>query len=121
MRISFLPLVIFFLFGCKTKQETMTTTNSVGSKTVTAKVIYEPFINKAGKVIEGVGDYFLIYDDIQWFVKFSESQIKPEQLRNLIDQNTTFELMEMEGLWDTDDPNVQSRIGKYVAILQIIP
>ncbi|MBI3133179.1 MAG: hypothetical protein HYZ14_00745 [Bacteroidetes bacterium] len=89
-------------------------------KTVEAKVIYEPFVNKAGKLIEGVGDYFLVYDNQNWFIKFSAGSVLREDIAKLKDQTATFSLAEMEGLWDTDDPNVQSRIGKYVIIYEIV-
>jgi hypothetical protein len=89
-------------------------------KTVEAKVIYEPFVNKAGKLIEGGGDYFLVYDNQNWFIKFSAGKVLREDIAKLKDQNATFSIAEMEGLWDTDDPTIQSRIGKYVAVYEIV-
>lgn len=89
-------------------------------KTVEARVMYEPFVNKAGVLVEGVGDYFLVYNDLHWFIKFTDGTVLREDIAKLKDQTAKFVVMEKEGLWDTDDPNVQSRVGKYVGIYEII-
>lgn len=118
---------MFGLSACHTRKsaetsEEMTPTESNASdpsaqKQVEAKVIYVPFENKAGRLIEGVGDYFLVYENSEWFVKFDCSDgADPGDLKPLIDQTAKFSLTEREGQWDSDDPNVQSRIGKYVCI-----
>lgn len=94
---------------------------NVTTKIVEARVKYVPFVNKAGKEIEGVGDLFLIYDGQEWFIKFSAGSVMRETVEKLIDQTARFSLAEQEGLWDTDNPEVQSRIGKYVAVFEILP
>ncbi len=85
-----------------------------------AKVVQIAFEDKGGRVHEEVQNFYLSYNDIEWFVKFSESQIKPDDLKPLIGSTVEFRLIERDGLWDTDDPTVQSRVGKYVAILEIV-
>ncbi len=89
------------------------------TKTVQAKVIYEPFINKAGKLIEDAGDYFLVYENQNWFIKFSAGTVLRSDVEKFEGKTATCTVMEMEGLWDTDDPNVQSRVVKYVALYGI--
>jgi hypothetical protein len=88
---------------------------------VEAKVTYHPFVNKAGKTIEGAGDYFLVYEGEEWFIKFTEGNVLREDVVKYLDRTAHVTLVEREGLWDTDDPKVQSRIGKYVAIFVIQP
>lgn len=89
------------------------------AKEVEAKVIYVPFVNKAGKLIEGAGDYFLVYDGLEWFIKFSAGNVLRTDIEKLLDKTAKFRLTEHDGLWDTNDPGVQSRIGKYVAVYSI--
>jgi len=105
----------------KPEEDTLLTQLDAMFKTVEAKVIYEPFINKAGKLIEGSGDYFLEYDNQKWFIKFSSGTVLRDDVAKLKDQTAKFSIAELEGLWDTDNPEVQSRIGKYVAVYAIIP
>jgi hypothetical protein len=97
------------------------TMENVTTKIVEAKVKYVPFVNKAGKEIEGVGDLFLVYDGQEWFIKFSAGNVMREDVEKLIDKTARFSIIEQEGLWDTDNPEVQSRIGKYVAVFEILP
>lgn len=125
--ILIISLLILSLAACHTRKSAETSeeitpnesdaSDPTGKKQVEAKVIYVPFENKAGRLIEGVGDYFLVYENMEWFVKFDCSEgVNPEDLKPLIDQMVKFSLTEREGQWDSDDPNVQSRIGKYVCI-----
>ena len=86
---------------------------------VIAKVVRQPMVNKAGRVLEG-SEYYLVYDGDEKFIKFSESEIDPADLDPYLDKSIEFRLIQREGLWDTDDPNVQSRIGEYVAVLEIV-
>lgn len=86
-----------------------------------AKVSYVPFVNKAGKEIDGAGDFFLVYEGQEWFIKFSAGNVMREDVEKLVDQTARFSLAEQEGLWDTDNPEVQSRVGKYVVLFEILP
>lgn len=125
MKCFFILTALFVFVSCKTtlkesdKEDEELMTN-FPMKTVIAKVIYEPFVNKAGRLIEGAGDLFLVYDDQSWFIKFSAGTVLRSEVEKFIDTTATFSVMEMEGLWDTDDPNVQSRVGRYVAVFDII-
>ncbi|MBL7897658.1 MAG: hypothetical protein JNJ99_03905 [Crocinitomicaceae bacterium] len=93
----------------------------ISPKKVEAKVIYVPFVNKAGKEIDGAGDFFLVYEGQEWFIKFSAGNVMREDVEKLVDQTARFSLAEQEGLWDTDNPEVQSRVGKFVVLFEILP
>ncbi|OIQ28478.1 MAG: hypothetical protein BM555_05795 [Crocinitomix sp. MedPE-SWsnd] len=86
---------------------------------VKAVIKLDQSINKAGNVMPGEGDYYLIYNEESYFVKLSEGKVSREQLKAVLGTKTTFEVIFDNGLWDTDDPNVQSRIGNYVGIINI--
>jgi hypothetical protein len=119
--LSFIFIALLSCGTSKSLEEMETETESLPAltKTVLAKVIYEPFINKAGKLIEGAGDYFLVYEDQNWFIKFSAGTVLRSDVEKFEGKTATCTVMEMEGLWDTNDPNVQSRVGKYVALYGI--
>lgn len=89
-------------------------------KTVDAKVIKEPFVNQGGHKIEGVFDFFLNFEDKNWFIKFSSGDVLRDDLEKLVNKTAKFSISIHDGLWDTDDPMMQSRVGKYIAIHQII-
>jgi len=117
-----LVIFLFVIIGCGTPKGTVKTEiiDASTMKTVQAKVTYKPFVNKAGKTIPDAGDYFLLYDNYEWFIKFSAGNVLRTDIEKLLDQTTTFKVFELEGLWDTNDPTIQSRVGKYVSIHEII-
>jgi hypothetical protein len=86
----------------------------------TGKLIKETFYNKAGKEIKGVFDYFVIIEDTHYFVRFKESNISLKELEKYLEKEVCLKLRFRWGLWDTDDENVQSRIGRYVEIMEIV-
>ena len=87
---------------------------------VKATVLQIQGTNKAGRPLPGSGDFYLLYKNEEHFIKFSESKIKPEQLNRYIGKKCEFRIIERNGLWDTDNPEVQSRIGDYVSVLEIL-
>jgi len=113
--------IIGFLSSCDVNKEssTKTTMEPDDGKKVNAEVIREPFINQGGRVIEDVFDYFLKYEAKKWFIKFMDSSVNQSEIEPLVGKKATFLLSERQGLWDTDDPNVQSRIGDYVVIWNV--
>jgi len=86
---------------------------------VKATIKLEQSINKAGNVMPGEGDFYLEYNGDSFFVKLSAGKVTRDQLKTVLNTKTSFEVIFDNGLWDTDDPNVQSRIGDYVRIMNI--
>lgn len=119
IQLSFIFILLQSCGTSKSLEEMETESLPALTKTVQAKVIYEPFINKAGKLIEGAGDYFLVYENQNWFIKFSAGSVLRSDVEKFEGKTATCTVMELDGLWDTDDPNVQSRVGKYVALYSI--
>lgn len=120
MRVS--VFLMIFLVACGTPEETLkfVAPEVYDPIEVEAKVIYRPFVNKAGKTIEGSGDYFLEYGGEEWFIKFSAGSVLRDDVAPLLNQTALFRLTESDGLWDTDDPRQQSRVGKYVILHEIV-
>ena len=86
---------------------------------VEGTVIKEQFVNKGGRPIDGAFDYFLKYNNEKRFIKFMESKVSSVELEDNLNKKVSYQISEHNGLWDTDDPNVQSRIGDYVVIWSI--
>jgi len=85
-----------------------------------ATVVVEVFTDKGGRKHPEIVDYYLAFDDKQYFIKFSESTISPGSLKPLVGKSVYFYGYLKNGLWDTDDPNVQSRIGKYLKVTRLM-
>lgn len=127
---------IFFAFGCGNGEKATEELNNEElvfetppslpeesetlMKTVTAVVVKEPFVNQGGHEIEGVYDFFLNFENQNWFVKFSAGKVLRADLEKMLGQSAKFSIGILDGLWDTDDPMMQSRVGKYVAIYEIV-
>ncbi len=79
------------------------------------KIVKEPFVNKIGKEIPGVYDYFFEVQGEKYFIK-NIKLAESVQIEDLLGKEALFKLTFHNGLWDSDDSNHQSRIGKYVKI-----
>ena len=79
----------------------------------------EPVTNKRGERIEGVHDYFFEVSDDEWYFVHAHSTVNEELLEMFGDQEVTVRGEIGEGQWDSDDPQVSSRIGPYIVIENI--
>ena len=124
---NLIAFFVFTLMGCSNQKETLTTIETVEEieqtsepEIVQAKLIRKKAYNKAGKEMPYPGDFYLVLNGEEVFVKLMSSKVTSEDLEPLLDKKSTFKIVQEDGLWDTDNPEVQSRIGKYVRILEII-
>lgn len=88
---------------------------------IEAKLIRKKAYNKAGREMPYAGDFYLVYEGKEVFVKLMDSEVTSEDLEPLLDKKSKFEIIESDGLWDTDNPEVQSRVGPYLEIIKILP
>jgi len=79
------------------------------------KILKIPFVNKIGKEIPGVYDYFFEVQGEKYFIRNFKTA-NSLQIEDFLEKEAIFQLSFHEGLWDSDDSNHQSRIGKYVKI-----
>jgi hypothetical protein len=125
---TILVLIFLFnlvlLFSCSSTSKSKISTsnkmeNSENVIKVNGKIIKQNFTNKIGKENPEIWDLYLVYNDTIFFIKHSENSVKREELVNFIDKNIECTVEKSFGLWDTDDPEVQSRVGNYVIIYEI--
>jgi hypothetical protein len=117
-----IAIIIVALFGASlTLSESYSHPNQLSDKKIIkGTLIQKKSYNKAGRELPGLGDYYLKIKKKEYFIKVSESTIDSEELKSLLGQKTKYEVIFSDGLWDTDDPNVQSRIGEYIVILHVL-
>ncbi|MCH2235256.1 MAG: hypothetical protein MK078_13480 [Crocinitomicaceae bacterium] len=77
---------------------------------------------KNGQPIEGGADYFFYTKGNSYFVKLSDTQngVLASSLDAVLGEKVKVRGFISEGLWDTDDPNVQSRIGEYFVVTELL-
>jgi len=89
-------------------------------KEFSGTIVEVPFINKGGRRIEGASSLFLETAEGKYFIKHYEGDVSMIEVEKYIDKPIKVKAYKTFGLWDTDDPNVQSRVGDYVAIFEIL-
>lgn len=87
---------------------------------LTGKLIKKQFVNKAGRLINGVYDYFFEIEETPYFIRFCDNCVSLEEIEKYINNEVKLHIVFKWGLWDADDENYQSRIGRYINILEII-
>ena len=81
-------------------------------------IVQEKSINKIGKEMPGPGDYYLKIKSKRYFIKFDYGSTMINDVEALLGEKRKFTVTFCNGLWDTDDPSVQSRVGDYVKIIE---
>ncbi len=80
----------------------------------------EQFVNKAGKPIKGVYDYAFKVKGKSYHINLHESSVTEAEMKQLIGEKIKVSASIKDGLWDTDDPNVQSRVGEYIVLHDVL-
>ncbi len=80
----------------------------------------EQFENKIGKKVKGIYDYKFTTKNKTYHINLHESSVTEAEMKQILGKKIKVALSVKDGLWDTDDPNVQSRVGEYVAIHEVL-
>lgn len=90
--------------------------------------VKSPQVNKAGKKLKTC-DYFFEIDGKEYFVKSGKNTISKDKIESILKGGNSVRQKSdsikikgeiKDGLWDTDDPRQQSRVGKYIFIYSIV-
>ena len=84
------------------------------------KIIKRDFLSKKGVKVRDTYDLFFETTDTAYFIKMSESKITQSQAVKYLNKPITIKGKFKDGLWDTSDPKVQSRMGTYLIIQKIL-
>jgi hypothetical protein len=132
MRTIILAFITIPIISCSNTEDTVITseipieepgdilTEEIMEETVEAVLIRKKAYNKAGKEMPYAGDFYLILNNEEVFVRILSSEVTSVDLEPLLDKKSKFLIRRSEGLWDTSNPEVQSRIGPYVSIIRIL-
>lgn len=82
--------------------------------------IERSFVNKAGREYPSVRELYFRTGGEEYFVRLDRSRVKTDLLRALAGKPVRVRAVKAFGLWDTDDPNAQSRVGEYLIIEEIV-
>ncbi len=91
------------------------------SKLYTGKIIKVNFVDKAGREHKDSFNYFFESEGKQYFIKITEGNVNRDELAEHYNKVIKVRaVIILFGLWDTDDPNVQSRVGDYLIFKEIL-
>jgi len=85
------------------------------------RLVEVPFVNKGGRKFN-FSELFFKTAEEQYFIKLRDGKVLRKDLEKYLDKNIQLKVILREGTWDTSagDPPAQSRIGKYLVVLEII-
>lgn len=90
--------------------------------TISGQIVEKEFMKKNNKPA-GFSELYLRASIQDYYIKFCESKVSKEELEKYIDKGITVKVELIEGEWDIcpDDPQeMQSRMGMYAAVLEIV-
>jgi len=108
---------------CSTIKPVLSSTEAPSPKisTYKGKIEGKAFTNKGGKTSDFIEYYFVRSSDNEsFFIKFKESNVNRDEIAKWKDKAITIKGEVRNGLWDTDNPEVQSRVGIYIMISEIV-
>lgn len=120
LRLFVSLFLIFGISGMVSCQLTDAMEQQTDTTFIIAKIIAKPFVNKKGVVFKQYQELYLVVDSVDVFIKHNDNSVLCEDLFMLKDSVVKVKVVFKEGLWDNKTRYEQSRIGKYVEVLQII-
>ena len=106
--------------------------NKIDTLDVYGVIIKKQFANAAGRLSDSLDYYFEFSDSaknkVGYYIKFSESNVSKKFIEEYLKKDfivkspghlVYLRVVLRNGLWDTNDPNIQSRVGPYVAIIEV--
>jgi hypothetical protein len=82
-------------------------------------IIKQYFQDKGGNMHYDIFDYYFLCADGEDFIKLSECENMDGEISDYTNFYVKANVKTNDGLWDTNDPNVQSRVGQYVVFKSI--
>jgi hypothetical protein len=113
-------LIICSLAGCTvTKNIAVEMPPASTVSTYDGKIVGQPFVNKVGQENAKIIDLYFETGGKKYFIKFLDSNVSRNEMAPYINKNLKVQGKVNYGLWDTNDPNHQSRVGEYIVIDRI--
>lgn len=125
LKSGFFILVLFSIFiflfsNCESDDNKNYVTMNDSTEVLKGKIIKVNFVDKGGFVHDDIFSYFFKNETGQIFIKIQEGNVSGETIESHFNKEIKVRAIKKNGLWDTDDPNVQSRVGEYIVFLEIL-
>lgn len=127
MRIftSLFFVICIGISGCMTSKKSMDSIVLTGNQKK-GRVLHLPRKTKEG--LQDDKEFYITIDELNYFVKFSESKVTPADLKKYINKIIVFEGSIKSGPWEpqkagtltTNEPAKKGRAGMYVVIDKIV-
>lgn len=127
MKLKLLALIIisFLLitYSCKIKKTDgnvtipQTETNFVWKYGIISEDV---FVDKGGRTHNDIKDYYFLTANSEDYINVPKCKGITEKMSDYSFWYVKARVKNFDGLWDTDDPNVQSRVGPYLIFDTII-
>lgn len=82
-------------------------------------VVTEAFVNKVGRENPKIIDLYFETGGKRYFIKFLDSNVTRNEVARYVNKSLKVQGKVNYGLWDTNNPNDQSRVGEYIVIERI--
>ena len=86
----------------------------------TGIITMSPFVNKVGEVMPEYAEHYFLCSDGEYFIKLMDCKKVNADVKDFANKYVKMRVSFQDGLWDTNDPNVQSRVGSYVVYDSIV-
>lgn len=120
---SILFALVIFPLSCTAEQEReISATNPIHfdqGNLISGRIVKRNFINKAGREYPNIREYYVLTGGQTYFIKLSEGNVTARDLERYPGKSIRMRVRFRNGLWDTDDPGLQSRTGPYIVILSV--
>ncbi len=99
----------------KTTDTTQTNTSNITYK---GMIVSYPFVNKVGEEMPEYAETYFLCSKGEFYIKKKECNFDGK-FENYINMYVEVSATIKDGLWDTNDPNMESRVGPYITIDKI--
>ncbi len=125
VKMNYILILLFTIFSllisnCGFHENDNTEIMNDNSKIYTGKIIKVNFVDKGGRVHKDIFSYFFETEGDKIFIKITEGKVNREEIAKYYNEEIKVRAIKTGGLWDTDDPNVQSRVGDYIIFKEIL-
>lgn len=86
----------------------------------TGIITMSPFVNKIGEVMPEYAEHYFLCSEGEYFIKLMDCKNVNAEVKDFKNKYVKMHISIGDGLWDTNDPNVQSRVGSYVIYDSIV-
>lgn len=86
----------------------------------TGLITSSPFINKVGEAMPEFDETYFLCSKGEYFIKFMDCENTNANAKDFVNKYVKMKVSIEDGLWDTNNPNIQSRVGEYIIYDSII-